>query len=144
MHPSTSVLLQSNMILFQSSPVETANMRMKADVKSPKFLRLPITSPSVTSPNQKLPDTANMKKISMSRPNTLARDGIENMIVWIIAYNPAANLRSLVTLSTLNTLASCGRALTLSRAYESNALSTKSIKDEATTKKSNLFHEFSK
>ena len=52
-----------------------------------------------------------MKNTKISRNNTFAKDGIENKIVYKIAYRPSAlpaNLASLVTLSTLISLANYG------------------------------------
>lgn len=40
-----------------------------------------MTSPEVTVEKSEFPQTANMKKMSMRRPKTFAKEGIENMIV---------------------------------------------------------------
>lgn len=81
MHPCSFYRLQSNIILFQSSPVDTAKSKTKAEAKSPKFFRSSMTSPRLTSRNSELPLTANMKKMSIRSMKTLASEGIENMIV---------------------------------------------------------------
>ena len=85
MQPSYSVLEQSNIILFQSSPVVMANNSKKASKKLLKFFRSSITSPYLMFPNINTPRIENMKKISIRSMNTLNSTGMENMIVWIIA-----------------------------------------------------------
>jgi hypothetical protein len=79
MHPSYSFLAQSNITLFQSSPVARANTS-KNDVQIlEKFLySLSMTSPSRMFQNKKLPIIENIKKIRMRRVTTFIRDGIEN------------------------------------------------------------------
>lgn len=72
---------QSNMIRFQSSPVDNANKRRKALKKLLKFLRSSSTSPSVTSPNMNTPRIENIKKISMSSMVTLRIEGMEKRMV---------------------------------------------------------------
>jgi hypothetical protein len=105
------VLLQSYMIMFQSSPVVIANKSKNELKKLLKFLRSSITSPFVTFLNMNTPKMENMKKMSMRSMKTLNKTGIENMIVCIMAWSPSAfpaSLRTLVTLRTLMTLASWG------------------------------------
>ena len=133
------------MILFQSSPVETAKRRRNELEKLLKFFRSSITSPDLTSPNMKTPKMENMKKMSINKKKTFKSDGIENMIVYIIAWRPSAFPASLITLVTRRTLitrASCGPAL--SHSNELLPITSRKISkmDEITTKKSNLFHEF--
>lgn len=88
--------------------------------------------------------------MSINKMKTLARAGIEKVIVERIAYRLfalPANLTILVTLSTLITLAILGRTAStdpppiLSKMGNS---SRKSKIDAQTTKKSNLFHELLK
>lgn len=142
---SGAVLLQSNMILFQSSPVVMANRSKKASKKLLKFLRSSITSPDLMFPNMNTPRIENMKKISIRSMNTLNSTGIENMIVWIIAYRPSAfpaRRRTLVTLRTLITLASWGPTFSSWIVSASNIPRIMSKIELITTKKSNLFQEF--
>ena len=110
MHPQALSLLQSNITLFQSSPVERAKRRRNEFWKLRKFLySSSITSPDVIFLKRKLPKTDIMKYISVKRVNTFISAGIENIIVYRIAYSPSAfpaKRRILVTLSTLMTLAS--------------------------------------
>ena len=67
-------LEQSNMILFQSSPVEMEKSSEKLMWKLVKFFHSLITTPEVTSKNSEFPSTAMMKKISISRIKTLMRE----------------------------------------------------------------------
>ena len=79
MQPSASDLEQSNMTLFQSSPVASANTIKKALNIFVKFLySSSSTSPYLTFQNKKLPKIENMKKIKSKRVTTFIRDGIEN------------------------------------------------------------------
>lgn len=75
------VLLQSNMILFQSSPVVMAKSSKKALKKLLKFLRSSITSPDLTFPNINTPSIENIKNMSISSINTLKSTGMENIMV---------------------------------------------------------------
>lgn len=62
MHPHSASLEQSNMTLFQSSPVDRANRSKKEFMKFLKFLiSLSTTSPVITYAKRKLPSTENMK-----------------------------------------------------------------------------------
>ena len=97
----------------------------------------------------KLPMMENMKKINIKRRMTLFNEGIENIIVSMIAFSPSdlpSSLRTLVTLSTLMILAIYGPTdKKLLPATKSPRNLMKMSKNEAaTTKKSNLFHEFLK
>ena len=78
---SGGVLLQSYMILFQSSPVVIAKSNKKASKKLLKFFRSSITSPVFIDPNMNTPKIENIKKISIRSMNTFAKTGIENIIV---------------------------------------------------------------
>ena len=141
---SGGYLLQSYMILFQSSPVETAKRRRNELEKLLKFLRSSITSPDLTILNMKTPKIENIKNISINNKKTFKSDGIENMIVYIIACRPSAFPASLITLVTRKTLitrASCGPALNHSIPPPITSRKISKI-DEITTKKSNLFHAF--
>jgi hypothetical protein len=96
-------------------------------------------------PNMNTPRIENMKKISIRSMNTLNSTGIENMIVWIIAYRPSAfpaRRRTLVTLRTLITLASWGPTFSSWIVSASNIPRIMSKIELITTKKSNLFQEF--
>jgi len=64
--------------------------------------------------NINTPRTAKIKYTKSSRANTFESEGIEKVIVWINAYSPLylfSNLKSLLTLRTLSTLANCGATL---------------------------------
>lgn len=70
-----------------------------------------MVSPDLIFLKKNTPKTANIKNTSISKANTLNREGKENVIVDIKAYSPSylpTNLRILVTLSTLKTLANYG------------------------------------
>lgn len=77
----------------------------------------------------------------MSKAKTLAKAGIENMIVCKMAYRLSAlpaSLKILVTLSTLITLAILGPTFRNPPAFEKSVNSnTTSPKEALTTKKSN-------
>lgn len=83
----------------------------------------------------------------MRRVNTLAKAGIENMMVCKMACRPSAfpaSLRILVTLKTLITLAIYGPTLKNPSELPSIISKMKSMTEADTTKKSNLFQELSK
>ena len=106
---SDPVLVRSNMIRFQSSPVDIRKRRTMAYPKLLKLVYSSITTPSVTSLKRKVPRTAKIKKISISREKTLKSAGRENCIVSSKAYSPLnllTSLKSLDTRKTLRTLAS--------------------------------------
>ena len=76
-----STLEQSYMILFQSSPVETAKRRRKLVSNTVKFLYSLITSPYLTPLNMNWPRVARMKKKSIRSMNTLNSAEIDSIIV---------------------------------------------------------------
>jgi hypothetical protein len=101
------------------------------------------------SQNKKLPMMENMKKIKMRSVTTFMRDGMENWIVYKIAWSPAflpASFRILVTLIILATLASYESVDNIERSASRFCIILMMISkiEKLTTMKSNLFHEFLK
>lgn len=108
---SGGCLLQSNMMRFQSSPVVTANKSRKAYEKLLKFFSSSMTSPSFTSLNMNTPANENMKKNSKRSRVTLTSEGIEKIIVLMIAWRPSClpkRRMTRVTRKTLSSRAICG------------------------------------
>ena len=108
---SGPVFIVSYIILFQSSPVDMEKSSEKLMWKFVKFLYSSMTLPSNTSKNIVLPSTAMIKKISMSRMNTLMRESTDMAMVLRSDYRPLfllARRSTRLTLSTRKTLASCG------------------------------------
>ena len=143
----SSVLIVSNIILFQSSPVETLNSISIAWPKFLKFIVSSITSPLVISLKKKTPRIENMNKMSINNEKTFIREGKEKVMVEIRACSPSyfpINLNILETLSTLRTLASYGPTLRNLIWFASKKESMTSNKEDITTTKSNLFHVFLK
>lgn len=106
---SGGVLEQSYITKFQSSPVDILKSMRKAFAKLEKFMKSFITWPEVMFLKKNTPSTANMKKTSINRLNTLNKDGREKVMVDIKAWSPSyfpTSLSILDTLSTLRTLAS--------------------------------------
>ena len=105
---SEEVFMQSYMILFQSSPVEIEKSNSKLRWKLVKFFHSSITFPSVTLKKSELPKTAIMKKMSISKMNTLISDDTDIWMVFKSDYKPLylpASLKTRLTLSTRSTLA---------------------------------------
>jgi len=117
---------------------------MKELEKFVKFVFSSIIFPIMIFLNKKFPSTADIKYTSISKENTLARDGRENVIVYISAYSPLYLLISLNrrdTLITLITLASYGPTLKNFKEAVLSWFITISKKLAATTQKSNTFQE---
>ena len=78
---SGAVLLQSYMILFQSSPVEIEKSKRKLRSKTVKFLYSLMARPDLTPLNMNCPRVAKMKKNSIRSMKTLIRAETEYRIV---------------------------------------------------------------
>lgn len=149
--PPLPVSLQSNMIRFQSSPVEIEKSSEKLWWKLVKFFQSLITSPSVTLPNRVLASTAMMKKINIRRMKTLISEPTDIWMVFNSNYRrfcSPAKRKIRLTRSTRSTRANCGPTVRI-WLYDSslpppsgvgieNSIAI-SIRLDTTTKKSNLF-----